>query len=207
MILPPGPGGVAFTGAADGDQKGDFGARQAVSESLGIEADWATVIQVHGDEVRYVDRPGNAGEADGLWTDRPALPVAVLTADCYGVVLVASAAVGVAHAGWRGAKAGIVTRVHDEMAAAGHEPRRAFIGPGIGVCCFEVGAEVAEVFPGTQGETSWGTTSVDLASVIEGQLGGTERSAVGGCTMHEEAWFSHRRDQTGSRMATIGWLP
>jgi YfiH family protein len=207
MILPPGPSGVAFTEAADGDQKGDIAARQAVSERLGIQPEWATVTQVHGDAVRYTAAPGNAGEADGLWTDKPALPIAVLTADCYGVVLFADTAVGVAHAGWRGARSGVVTRVSDEMADAGHQPKQAYIGPGIGSCCFEVGPEVAEIFPGMVGVTDWGTTSVDLEAVIEDQLSRVEHSSIGVCTRHEPGWFSHRRDGTGSRMATIGWLP
>lgn len=205
MIRPPGPSGVAFTEAADGDQKGDS-ARVSVSDELGIPSQWATVTQVHGDRVLRVDRPGVAGKADGLWTDRPELPVAVLTADCFGVVLVAPGAVGVAHAGWRGVRSSVPSLLHDEMSAAGHAPDRAYVGPGIGACCFEVGPEVAEEFPGGLRETTWGTESVDLVSVIDRQLDRTEVFHLGGCTMHESLWFSHRRDATRQRMAAIGWL-
>jgi len=207
MISPPGSIGVAFTEAADGDQRGDDAARLVVSDRLGITAQWATVTQVHGNEVVFVNRPGDAGKADGLWTDRPGLPIAVFTADCFGVVLVADSAIGVAHAGWRGARAEVAERVRGEMAAAGHEPRKAYVGPGIGVCCFEVGREVAEEFPHGLGTTIWGTTSVDIRSVIEGQLTQTMVSHLGGCTMHQDLWLSHRRDRTRERMATIGWLP
>jgi copper oxidase (laccase) domain-containing protein len=26
------------------------------------------------------------------------------------------------------------------------------------------------------------------------------------CTLHEEGWFSHRRDATTERLAAVGWL-
>lgn len=207
MILPPGSSGVAFTNAADGDQKEDDDARRSVSERLGIEPLWATVTQVHGNRVVHVTGPGNAGEADGLWTDRHQLPLAVLTADCFGVVLVAPTAVGVAHAGWRGARGAVAAQLSKEMSHAGHRPTTAFVGPGIGACCFEVGPEVAREFPSNLGQTTWGTTSVDLRSVIDGQLGEAWMSHIGGCTMHELTWYSHRRDGAPARMAAIGWLP
>jgi copper oxidase (laccase) domain-containing protein len=131
----------------------------------------------------------------------------VFTADCLGVVLHAPDAVGVAHAGWRGIDAGVVSRLRSEMAGAGHEPNTAEIGPGIGPCCFEVGPEVASRFPTTSATTTWGTASVDLTESLRSQLEGMETWAVGSCTMHEPDWFSHREDATSMRLVTLGWLP
>lgn len=207
MISPPGRQGVAFSEGSDGDLRGDSAARSRLSRSLGITEDWATVRQVHGRELIRVETPGDAGEADGLWTSERGLPLAVFTADCHGVVLHASDAVGVAHAGWRGVDAGVVGRLRSEMADAGHEPHLAEIGPGIGPCCFEVGPEVAGRFPATSAITTWGTTSVDLGLAVKSQLEGTDVWAVGSCTMHEAGWFSHRQDGTPWRLATVGWLP
>lgn len=207
MIQPPGWDGVAFSQGSDGDLRNDRDARSQAARALGVSPDWAEVRQVHGGDVVEVNSPGDAGEADALWTSERGLPLAVFTADCFGVVLSASDALGVAHAGWRGARAGLVTRLRQEMTANGHQPSRAAIGPGIGPCCFEVGPEVAAEFPGGVASTTWGTTSVDLPGVIEAQLVGVETWSLPSCTRHEPGWFSHRGDGTNQRLATIGWLP
>ncbi len=208
MIRPPGWDGVAFTDRSDGDLRGDPKAREELSRSLGVSSEWAVVRQVHGSRVVRVDRPGDAGEADALWTSASGLPVTVFTADCFGVVLLAADAVGVAHAGWRGAVSGVVDSLREEMTSVGATPIRAAVGPGIGPCCFEVGDEVAENFDSRHvGETSWGTKSVDLPGALGDGLVGLEVWASGGCTLHEEGWFSHREDGTTRRMAAVGWLP
>jgi len=206
MIRPPGLDGVAFTEAGDGDQRQDQGSRDAVSAALGLHDGWASVTQVHGNVVHRVDQPGLAGEGDAMWTTVSLLPLAVFTADCFGVVLQADGAVGVAHVGWRGAGAGLVARLRDEMTVSGHAPARAAIGPGIGPCCFETGEEVTALFDGFTAATGWGTPSVALSGYIISQLAGIEVWAVGQCTRHQPGWFSHRKDQTKDRLATIGWL-
>ena len=206
MIAPPGWDGVAFSEASDGDMRSDEGARSRLSSRMAIDSRWATSNQVHGHRVVAVEAPGPAGDADALWTSRAGLPLAVFTADCFGVVLVAPSAVGVAHVGWRGARSRVVAALREEMAAAGSSPTRAAIGPGIRSCCFEVGPEVAALFAGHQAETSWGTVSVDLPAVIESQLAGLDVWDAAECTLHGPGWFSHRSDRTPQRLATIGWI-
>lgn len=204
MSTSPGDG-VAFSQAADGDLRNDSVARARYSLGHGVSGHWATIHQVHGSDVVRVDKAGDYGEADAVWTSVPDLPVAVYTADCFGVVVHAGAAVGVAHAGWRGADAGVVAALLSEMRAAGHEPTRASIGPGISSCCFEVGPEVGALFPEHRRTTSWGTDSVDLPGFIESQLEGIDVWRLGACTYHDEGWHSHRRDRTHQRLAAIGW--
>jgi YfiH family protein len=206
MISGPTHRGAAFTDAADGDMRRDPDARRSVSSSLGISPEWATVRQVHGSRVLETRTPGPLGEADAMWTTRRGLPLAVLTADCLGVVLHAENAVGVAHAGWRGSASGVVAALREAMISGGASPDAASIGPGIGPCCFEVGDEVADLFPDQVSETSWGTTSVDLVSTVREQLDGLEVWSAGQCTRHHDGMFSHRSDRTESRMAAIGWI-
>lgn len=206
MNRPPGVDGAAFTGADDGDQRNDLTARSAISSWLGIPRDWATMRQVHGVTLIRAVSPGEVGEADGMWSDVPQLPLAVFTADCFGVVLKADNAVGVAHAGWRGTAGGVVTALRAEMTAHGHPPISAAVGPGIGPCCFEVGPEVTERFPDDVRETTWGTNSVDLAAAIRRELDGLDVWLQGACTMHEESLYSHRRTRTAQRIATIAWV-
>lgn len=206
MIRPPNRAGVVFSDAGDGDLRGAPSRRAFFSSVLGIPAEWATVKQVHGSVIERARSPGLIGEADGIWTTKANLPVAVFTADCLGVVLAAEGAKGVAHAGWRGAAQDVVGALFEEMAAAGFRPTSAAIGPGIGPCCFEVGDEVSARFPDSQSSTTWGTQSVDLARHITAGLGIDDVWSAGLCTMHDPGWFSHRRDHTKSRMAAVAWI-
>lgn len=206
MILPPGLAGVAFTEASDGDMRRDRDARFRLSSTHGLPSRWATIDQVHGNAVVRASQEGIAAEADALWTTEPDLALAVFTADCLGVVLVAPGAVGVAHAGWRGAEARVVGRLRADMSKEGHQPFAAAVGPGIGPCCFEVGDEVAERFSGHTTTTTWGTQSVDLRSVVASQLTGLALWIAAECTLHDEGFFSHREDGTARRMAALGWL-
>lgn len=207
MITPPDWGGAAFSDAGDGDMRSSLAARETLSARLGVTSIWATVSQIHGAHVIRARHGGALGEADAIWTEHTGLPIAVFTADCFGVVLSAPGAVGVAHAGWRGAGAGVVGGLRKTMADAGFVPERAAVGPGIGPCCFEVGSEVAALFEDATARTSRGKTSVDLAGAIRAQVAGLETWVSGGCTKHEPAFYSHREDATPSRMVSLGWMP
>lgn len=206
MIRPPLLHGAAFSQASDGDVRNDLDARSSLSEALGVSSSWATLHQVHGREVVRAGVSGEVGDADAVWTTERGLPVAVFTADCFGVIISAPTAVGVAHAGWRGAVAGVVEALRSEMVGSGHTPTTAAIGPGIGACCFEVGADVGEEFPADVAMTTWGTMSVDLARPILRQLDGLETWLSEECTYHDEDWFSHRRNGRRNRLATLAWM-
>lgn len=196
-MITAGPGTV-FTTAADGDMRRDSRARSRVVPG----ADWATVSQVHGVDILGVDAPGSHGAADGLHTRTPGLPLAVFTADCLGVVLRGEDEVAVVHAGWRGVAGGVVDRAVETMSTV----REVYIGPHIRPCCFEVGPEVAERFEGHLGSTTGGTVSVDLASAVAARLP-VEPNITELCTKCGADTFSHRRDGTDSRLATVGWIP
>jgi polyphenol oxidase len=199
--------GVAFSLAAEGDLRNDLAARGEFSGAAGIPTAWATVRQVHGSNVVQAKGAGDLGEADAVFTLVPMLPIAVFTADCAGVVLGADNGVGIAHAGWRGAVAGVVPALAAAMMDAGIVPKWAAIGPFINPCCFEVGPDVAGQFGENVAMTSWGTASVDLGNALQAQLEGLETWQSGLCTFHDRSFFSHRRDATPARMATVAWLP
>lgn len=110
-----------------------------------------TGYQEHGTRVATADAPwahDEAPRADGLVTRTRRIALGVLTADCAPVLLADPEAgvVGAAHAGWRGAKAGIVQAVIRRMAELGAEPGRikAAIGPCIAHRSYEVGPEFPE---------------------------------------------------------------
>lgn len=152
-----------------------------------------------------VDRPGEAGDGDALVTSVPGLPLAVFTADCLGVVLHSPGSVGVAHAGWRGLAAGVLDSTIRLMEESGTVPTWAQVGPGIGPCCFEVGDDVADVFPDEVSTTTWDTRSVDLRAAATRLLAGIDVTVDPRCTACSGG-FSHRRNGTSARMAALGWL-
>ena len=208
LIRPPGFRGAAFTTAAAGDMLS--GDRESVSGALGIRSEWASPRQVHGADVLVASEPGRAGPGDALVTGAEGLPLAVMTADCAGVVLETESAVGVAHAGWRGVVAGVVAATARRLEGMGRRPGpvlRAAIGPLIGPCCFEVGPEVAVLFRDRHVKSTGGMTTVDLATAVRDQVPQAEWWSVEACTRCEEGWFSFRADRTKQRLAALGWIP
>jgi len=175
-----------------------FGTR--LSDIPAAFAQLATLKQIHSAScVTAEGRAGLLGEGDALIEDQPGSVVAVKTADCIPVLLVDERrrAVAAVHAGWRGTAARIAA---DAVAAMSRrfgtnpEDLLAAIGPGIGECCYEVGAEVAEHFGGQ------GRGHIDLAAANRRQLeesGVTPRRIYASnlCTMcRGEEFDSFRRD-------------
>ncbi len=207
MIRPLQRPGAAFTLKADGDQKNPA-MRESISLKLGISSDWATVRQVHGTRVVEVGGPGLVEkEADALFTRVAGLVVAVMAADCAGVVVGGKGGVGVAHAGWRGVSAGVVASLMKAMRSVRVAPAWAAVGPFIGPCCFEVGPEVARRFLRQGALSRQGKPSVDLGGALAEQLGDLPTWWSERCTVHHPGCFSYRRDRTSGRMAAVGWIP
>jgi YfiH family protein len=109
--------------------------------------------QVHGHDVHLVGArtgPEPVPAADGAVTDRSGVVLMVRTADCVPVLLASreQPVIGVAHAGWRGALAGIIQETVEGMVGLGARRGsiQAAVGPAIGPCCFTVGPEVARPF-------------------------------------------------------------
>ena len=129
-------------------------ASRKTNPSLAADRLWplVTVKQIHSAIIHYVKQPpAQPQQGDGLITQTPGILLAIQTADCLPVLLADpdQRAVGIFHAGWRGTLARIVEKGVGEMSKHfGSEPERlqAAIGPGIGVCCYEVGEEVERDF-------------------------------------------------------------
>lgn len=123
--------------------------RSRVAAYLGASHPGVTgIYQVHGDSAITVMAPttrNNIIKADAIVTTKPGLAIGVLTADCAPILLADPEVkvVAAAHAGWRGALAGILEAVVNEMEQAGARPERirAAIGPCINQESYEVGPE------------------------------------------------------------------
>jgi YfiH family protein len=178
--------------------------------------------QVHGTRVVTADPGAERPEADGLVTATAGTTVGIVTADCVPVLLLAPRrrVVAAVHAGWRGAAGGIVA------AALAHLRERfdvepsdveAVLGPAIGPCCYEVGAEVRDAFERTSGavtSTAWRPRergfSLDLRRAVRLLLehaGVPATALLGPCTRCSSVYCSYRRDGagTGRQVSFIGW--
>jgi len=207
--------------------------RRRVATVLGLAGmPWAVARQVHSARVlRVADAralgqgPPEAkppvGEGDGLVTAAPGVVLAVLTADCAPVVLADPAAgvVGAVHAGWRGLAAGVVEAGVAALAALGADPAATvgLVGPAIGGCCYEVGADVraavGDRYPAALATTRDGRPSLDPAAAAAEALaaaGVGEVRVAGECTHDlDERFFSHRRDRgaTGRQAGLVALVP
>ena len=174
--------------------------------------------QVHGTQV-VRGRPGDLPEADALWTDAPGVWVGIRTADCVPILLGSEdgARVAAVHSGWRGTLGRIAEVAVDTLGREGPGPGalRAAIGPCIGVCCYEVGDDLAGRFADAFGadvvQRRGPRPHLDLRLTVRRTLeqAGVEPAHiedVAGCTACDTArFFSHRRDRggTGRHLAFI----
>lgn len=122
--------------------------RARVAQAMGVEHDKLLgVKQVHGIAVATVHEPWaaqNGPMADALVSNVPGLALGVVTADCAPVLFFGNGVAGAAHAGWRGAVAGVLEATVSAMRALGAEHLQAVIGPCIQQASYEVGADMRD---------------------------------------------------------------
>ncbi len=202
-------------------------ARLASLRAAGLPALPHQARQTHGTGALQCAGEGRLHDAaaDILFTSQAGASVAVRTADCLPVLLADPEAgvVCAAHAGWRGIVASVAPEAVARMRALGASPPRiiASLGPRIGPCCFEVGAECAERLaaahpsaPDALERLADGRARADLAKLARLQLIGAGLSPahveeIDACTACDPRRFhSHRRDkgETGRHLA-IAALP
>ncbi len=129
---------------------------------IGASKDIKIVLanQTHSDNIVIIDDKQTRGwlsqddaiaSCDALITAQKNLLIGVLTADCVPILLFDSSKKVVAsvHAGWKGSRDEILLKTIFKMQEAfGSDPKDiyAVIAPSIGVCCYEVGSDVADNF-------------------------------------------------------------
>ena len=157
----------------------------------------------------------NVGECDALATDRAGVALAIQTADCVPILLAVAA--GGRRRARRLARLGAERRrLGGRGPARASAPRpqrsRAWLGPSIGPCCYEVGGEVAAQFAGDFVRAGCGGGyRLDLRAVNVAQLeaAGVPRAAIAvhpSCTKcGGEVYASYRRDgaKAGRMIALI----
>jgi YfiH family protein len=186
--------------------------RRRVADALGVAGTALHgLTQVHGIDVAVLDAPWADGQrptADALVTRRPGVALGVVTADCAPVLFADAEAgvIGAAHAGWRGAVAGVLEATIEAMLALGADRGRiaTAVGPCIRQPSYEVAADLrdavlarggadARFFAQGQRADRW---QFDLAGYCAARLAAAGVAAE--VTPHDtlaldDAFFSHRR--------------
>lgn len=185
--------------------------RRLAADAILPGAPLASVYQIHSPTAVIVteaqpndERP----EADALVTDRKGLLLGIVTADCAPVLLadVEAGVVGAAHAGWRGATAGVTDQAIAAMISLGARVDRiaAAIGPSIARASYEVDHAFAERLladdPDNERFLSEGPTGnqhFDLEAYIVARLAaaGIRRIEATGLDTYqlEDRYYSYRR--------------
>jgi YfiH family protein len=204
--------------------------RRMAADAILPEAPLASVHQVHSptavivrEAVPYAERP----HADALVTDRPGLLLGVVTADCAPVLLADAGAgvVGAAHAGWRGATAGVTDQAIAAMISLGAKVEHiaASVGPCIARASYEVDHAFAERMLADDPENDRflaegpnGRPHFDLEAYIVARLAaaGVRRVEAFGLDTYalEDRFYSYRRathrgEPTYGRQISIIGLP
>ena len=165
------------------------------------------VKQVHGATVINVTEPwatGGGPQADALVTAMPGLALGVITADCAPVLFTTDiGAVGAAHAGWKGAIAGVLEATVDALKALGATQIKAAIGPCIQQFAYEVGDDLRDAVmtatPGAQlffAPGRMGKFHFDLPGYCKAHLrraGVTVEVLAEDTYTQEQQFFSYRR--------------
>jgi polyphenol oxidase len=197
--------------------------RARMAASLGVAPEqFLTCYQIHSPDVVVADAPWSAQarpRADAIVTSRPGLAIGVSTADC-GPVLFAepqAGIVGAAHAGWRGALAGVTdaTVAAMERLGAARERIVAAIGPMIRQPNYEVGPDLMDHFIAADPANRRffapaareGHFMFDLAGYVAARLAAAGIGAIedlGACTYADPAQFYSYRRMSHRREADYG---
>lgn len=187
--------------------------RRRIAAHLGASHDdVVTVYQVHSADAISIEAPfpdGGVPKADAIVTRTPGLAIGALAADCTPVLFADPEArvIGAAHAGWRGALAGVLGQTVEAMVRLGADRTRirAAIGPTIHQGAYEVGPEFEASFtahcedyarfftqPAPGARAHFDLPGFCLHQLSQAGLDGSE--SIGRCTYENESiLFSFRR--------------
>ena len=187
--------------------------RDRIRDALGAEK-LLSCFQVHSAKAITVTEPWRTRpQADAMVTKVPGLALCVLSADCVPVLFADAEAgvIGAAHAGWKGAIAGVCEATLDAMEAIGAARGQitAAIGPAIQQASYEVGPEFRDTFVGDQEWTDRlfiagkdDRSHFDLTGYVEAVLLGQGIAAVENlgldtCALEEDYFSNRRRNHRG----------
>ncbi len=203
--------------------------RAWVKQQLQFPTEPFWLDQVHGDDIIEVNSENTPSlseqhfitKADGSYSYQKKQVLAIMTADCLPVLLVAEDCswIAAAHCGWRSLAKGILKKLV-ETAPVKTSLIHAWMGPCISQENYQVGNDVRQSFIAHVDTLSeldhyfqrdinnryradlYGLARLQLAQCGVNQLTGGDR-----CTFAEEDYFySYRREAVTGRMLSFIWL-
>ena len=211
------PFGMNMSYSVGDDSANVARSREEYFSSLGIDvATLALPRQIHSNNINIIKMPSTYPDCDGLITQSENLALVITVADCFPVLLFDPQhdIIAAVHAGWRGTALQIAANAVQQLITNFQsDPKEilAFVGPGAGVCCYEIGEDVAKQFSHQHTAVRNGKQFLDLQQINFHQLLeiGLQKQHIelcSHCTICEpELFHSFRRDgnRSGRMMATI----
>ena len=183
-----------------------------VAETFGIK-ELARVNQVHGSRIHKIEKSdGYIENADGLFTEKSNLALAIMTADCFSVQLIGNKAVANLHCGWRSIYSNIMSNAFQMFEKIQDKINTAVVGIGICEKCYEVSEELAVKFSDKFGinilKDDNGNFFLDLRKIIVQNLLKSDIKNIlhiNYCSKCDSFLYSHRRDKgkTGRMMSVL----
>ncbi len=210
--------------------------RRRIATEIGYPVEsWVGAVQIHKNHIESIglsqkglgamDYESAIAETDGFYTTEQGILLTMNYADCVPLYFYSTskAAVGIAHAGWRGSVMKIGGRMIESWESNLHiSPKdiHVIIGPSIGPCCYEVDQKVIEevksIMPHdwtrvatVKKDNKYDLNLQELNRLIMIDSGVPEKniqvsSACTSCS--NDHFFSHRKEkgQTGRILGFIG---
>ena len=166
--------------------------------------------QVHGNDVVLVDHLMESDPTcDAMITTKAGISLAVMVADCIPLLLLSREAVAAVHVGRAGLINKVAIKTLHQMRTFGAIDVHAIIGPSICGRCYEVPFEMQQDViadhPRAFSTTHKGTPGLDLPAALIADLvsEGVSYEASTVCTMEDELYFSHRKQNPTGRFAGV----
>lgn len=196
--------------------------RDRVARAMDVDpTHLAAAHQIHSADVVTITGPNaDSPKADAIVTNQSGIALSILTADCQPVLFAdaTNGVIGAAHAGWKGAKAGVLSQTLDAMETLGAARKSitAVIGPTISQSAYEVGSDFRESFVaddpsngrffarGAAGRFQFDLPSYGIHCLQAAGVGHVEWT--GHCTYSDAARFFSYRRSTHAKEADYGRL-
>ncbi len=164
------------------------------------------IKQVHGREILSLKETREDVLADGVYTlfqknQKKNIPLSVLTADCLPIALMSNKGMAIIHAGWKGLKLAILKNPCLNQLS----PSKAFLGPHIGKCCYQVSEDFFRNFPEStpyfpkKGQPPHFCLKSEANNQLKSIFPGINVESSEKCTMCDASLNSYRRDKTTQR--------
>lgn len=196
---------------------------KSVTQKIGVPR-LSVLNQTHGTQGIVISDLDSAFTLDGdyLITNQSHVGLGVLTADCVPLVLYdeKNHAVGIVHAGWKGAVADVALKSFEHMKSVWNsdpDNMQLFVGPSAKACCYQVQEDFAQYVPSVHFDKvmskkngSWYFDTVQLIQLQVQELKIDSKhihSEFNFCTICDHRFFSYRRQGLNAgRQITIAVL-